>query len=88
MKASFDIEIPTIKSSIIRAFIFAFALSMGEVNATLTLARGKVSTLPLQIYRLINSYNYQSACAVGTILITITFIVFLLCEYLFREGER
>ena len=87
MKASFDIEIPTIKSSIIRAFIFAFALSMGEVNATLTLARGKVSTLPLQIYRLINSYNYQSACAVGTILITITFIVFLLCEYLFREGE-
>ena len=88
MKASFDIEIPNIKSSIIRAFIFAFALSMGEVNATLTLARGKVSTLPLQIYRLINSYNYQSACAVGTILITITFIVFLLCEYLFREGER
>lgn len=89
MRTCLTVEIPSIASTILRAFIFSFALSIGEVNATLTLAEGKVSTLPLQLYRLINSYNYQGACAVGTILMAITLLVFVLCEYLFQEsGDR
>ena len=74
-----------IRGTIARAFIFSFALSVGEVNATLTLAEGKVITLPILLYRLINSYNYQGACAIGTVLIATTFIVFIIAGRLGRK---
>ena len=68
-KASKSVEIPLLRNVVIKAFSFSFALSIGEINATMTLSEGKITTLPLLLYRLINSYNYQGACAVGSILI-------------------
>lgn len=55
---------------------------MGEMNATMTLSEGRITTLPLLLYRLINSYNYQGACAVGTVLIVTTLLIFLFAELL------
>ena len=63
-----------------KAFAFAFALSLGEVNATLTLSDGHVSTLPILIYRMISSYNYQGAAALGTLLLAEALIVFAIGE--------
>ena len=63
-----------------RAFAFAFALSLGEVNATLTLSEGHVSTLPVLIYRMIGSYNYQGAAALGTLLLAEALIIFAIGE--------
>ena len=48
-------------------------------------AEGKVITLPILLYRLINSYNYQGACAIGTVLIATTFIVFIIAGRLGRK---
>ena len=79
-KASKSVEIPLLRNVVIKAFSFSFALSIGEINATMTLSEGKVTTLPLLLYRLINSYNYQGACAVGSILILIALIVFFISE--------
>ena len=79
-KTSKSVEIPLLKAPLIKAFSFSFALSIGEINATMTLSEGKITTLPLLLYRLINSYNYQGACAVGTILILIALIVFFTSE--------
>lgn len=79
------IERPVLSSTSAKAFIFAFAMSMGEVNATLTLSDGRIPTLPILLYRLIGAYNYQGACALGTILIAITFIVFFLSSLLQRK---
>lgn len=76
-RTCFFVEIPMLSSVLGKAFIFSFALSMGEANATLTLSEGRVITLPILLYRLINSYNYQGACAVGTLLIVSSLIVFL-----------
>lgn len=87
-RTCFGIEIPMLKSSLAKAFIFSFALSVGEVNATLTLAEGRVITLPILLYRLINSYNYQGACAIGTILILTTFIIFSISEKLGRRKHN
>lgn len=64
-----------------RAFAFSFALSLGEVNATLMLSSGGVTTLPVLIYRLIDTYNYQGAAALGTLLLAASFAVF-------TAGER
>lgn len=72
-----SIELPLLKGAMASGAIFAFALSMGEFNATLTLSSGSVATLPVIMYRLIGSYNFQGACALGTILIGVSALVFI-----------
>ena len=76
----FHVERPLLRTYRIKAFIFAFALSLGEVNATLTLSGGHIKTLPIQLYSLIGSYNYQGASVLGTVLLLLAFIIFLLGE--------
>ena len=80
MKAFWRVELPLIKSGIIAGATFAFAISIGEINATLMLYNPNLTTLPVAIYRLISSYNYFGACALGTILMVICFLVFLLID--------
>ena len=74
------IELPLLRGAMFTGAIFAFALSMGEFNATLTLANSSIVTLPIVMYRLIGSYNFQGACALGTILIAVCAIVFIVSE--------
>ena len=74
------VEKPMLKSYRRRAFAFAFALSLGEVNATMALAEGKVTTLPILIYKMINQYNYQGASALAIILLTTAITVFAIGE--------
>lgn len=74
------VEMPLLKGYLKKAFAFSFALSLGEVNATLTLAEGKVVTLPVLLYRMISSYNYQGAAALGTILLLEALLIFALGE--------
>ncbi len=76
-RAFFAVELPLLKSAMVSSAIFAFAISMGEFNATLTLASSTIVTLPIVMYRLIGSYNYQGACALGTILIAVSALVFI-----------
>ena len=74
------VEKPMLSGYIRRAFAFAFALSLGEVNATMTLAEGKVTTLPILIYKMINQYNYQGASALAIILLFTAIVVFAFGE--------
>ena len=73
-----SIEHPLLSSYRRKAFLFAFALSLGEVNATMTLSSGKVTTLPVLLYNLIGSYDYQGASALGTVLLLLAFMVFFI----------
>ena len=68
-----------------KAFAFSFALSLGEVNATLMLSSGNVETLPVLIYRLIGSYDYQGAAALGTVLLAEALLVFAAGEAKWRK---
>jgi len=86
-KAFLSIEVPLLKSSLISGAIFAFAISMGEVNATLILANSSITTIPVTMYRLIGSYNFGGACALGTILILVCTIVFVSSEYLKKDNR-
>lgn len=74
------VELPMIKSGIIAGATFAFAISIGEINATLMLYNPNYTTIPIAIYRLISAYNFFAACALGTVLIVICFLVFLLID--------
>ncbi len=85
-RAFLNIEVPLLKSALISGAIFAFAISMGEVNATLILSSSSIITIPVTMYRLIGSYNFGGACALGTILIIVCSIVFISSEYLKKDN--
>ena len=77
---------PILMPAMLTGMVFSFAMSMGELNATLLLGTTSMQTIPIQIYRLISSYNYQGACALGCILILVCFVVFFISETLKRRS--
>lgn len=74
------LEIPYIKSSLVSAYMFCFALSCGELNSTLMIAKSDFLTIPLQIQRMIAAYNYKGACAMGSILVIMSAAIFALSQ--------
>ena len=82
------IEMPILLSGIIAAGIFSFAISIGEFGATTFLARSNFATIPVGIYRLINTRNIGSAAAFSTILIVLVVISFIVIEKLGRLELR
>jgi len=80
-KVFLEIELPLIKSAIFVGAAFAFAISIGEMNATILLASENTLTIPIMMYRLIGSYNFIGACALGTVLIFFTALSFILMDY-------
>ena len=85
LKSYRKVEVPMLKSYRKKAFAFAFALSLGETNATLSLGSGRITTLPTLIYRMIEQYNYQGASALSLILLVVSLTVFSLSE---RGGRK
>jgi thiamine transport system permease protein len=81
------IEFPLIKSAIFSGAAFAFAISIGEMNATILLSSENTLTIPIMMYRLIGSYNFTAACALGTILIIFTTFSFILMDYFGSESK-
>lgn len=78
----FTVELPLIRSGLVGGGCFAFALSMGEINATLILARADTVTIPLALYRLIGAYRYFAASALGCLLMALCVACFLLLEWM------
>lgn len=76
----FSVVLPLLRSALVTGAAFAFAISLGELNATLVLSDSQIVTLPVVMYRLISSYHFQAACALGTILIGLCLILFLITE--------
>ena len=87
LRAFWDIELPLIKSGLLTGATFAFAVSIGEMNATLMLSQPGTATLPISIYRLIGSYKFFGACALGTVLMFICLIAFMAIDKFDGFGE-
>ena len=79
-KRFLTIELPLIRPGLISGGAFAFAISLGEINATLILSDAGITTIPIAILRLIGTYRFFSACALGTILIGICLLAFTLID--------
>lgn len=82
LRTFLTIEVPLLKNTLLTGMMFSFALSLGELNATMTLGDSSITTIPLVMYQLIGSYNFQGACALGTVLILVSLIVFLCDEWM------
>ena len=74
------LELPLARSALITGAAFAFGISVGEINATLMLYNEKLVTIPVMIYRLIGSYNFIGACAMGSVLMLFCFFAFLIID--------
>lgn len=86
-RAFLDIELPMLEPALFSAAAFAFALSVGEMNATLTLSGGSFPTLPVAIYRLIGAYQFHAAAALGTVLIVLCGTSFIFLDRSTRTGN-
>ncbi len=70
------ITLPLMKPSLVSTGALSFAISLGELNATLVLGESRVLTIPLVLYRLVGSYRFYAACALGTVLMLICALAF------------
>jgi thiamine transport system permease protein len=80
----FRVELPLLKPGILAGAAFAFAISLGEINATLMLYEPRLISIPVAIYRLISSYNFFAACAMGSLLMLTSLLAFIVID---RIGE-
>jgi len=84
-RSFFTIDLPLARGALVTAAVFTLALSAGELNATIILAPGDFTTITLAIYRMIGAYDISGACALGSILILISFFSFIVLD---RFGEK
>jgi len=80
LRTFIKIELPLLLPGIIVAGLFSFAISVGEFGATTFLARSDFATIPVGIYKLINTRNLGPATSFSTILILITVLSFIIIE--------
>lgn len=77
----FRVALPSCRYSIISAFCFCFAVSMGDTTLPLVLSVPRFDTLALYTYRLASSYRFAASCACGTLLC-------ILCVLIFALGKK
>ncbi len=79
-----QIELPLLIPSFITAASFAFAISMGEFGASLTIISGKYATIPVAIFDRLGrpgAQNYGAALALSFVLMLVTTIIMLGLEH-------
>lgn len=75
-----DVELPLIAAGFLVSAVFAFAMSLSEMSATIMLARPGLSTMPLAVYQLLASRQFGTASAMAVILIVMTGAAFVVVE--------
>jgi len=87
LRALWRVELPLLRSALLTAAAFAFAISMGEFGASLLLVRPEYATLPVAIYDRLGrpgAVNYGQALALAAVLMLLTALVMLILQ---RRGR-
>lgn len=85
LQAFRDIELPLIRRGLLVGAVFAFAISLGEMSATIMLAQPGLKTMPLVVNDLRAARSFGGASAMSSLLILVTAGAFIIIE---RFGER
>ena len=83
--AFFDIELPLIRRGLLVGAVLAFAISLGEMSATIMLASPEWKTMPLVVNDLRAARSFGGASAMSCLLMAATAAAFVVIE---RFGER
>jgi len=83
-----DIEVPLVATGIVAGAAFAFAISIGEFSSTVILASGTDSyTMPVAVERYLGRRS-GPAIAMGTVLLVITSVSFVVIDRVGGRVER
>jgi len=86
VRALLDVELPLVASGVAAGAAFAFAISIGEFDSTVILATGSSSyTMPVAVERYIGNRTLGPATAMGTVLLAVTGLSFVVID---RLGGR
>jgi len=90
LRALLDIELPLVAGALLAGTAFAFAISLGEFDATVLLAEGvDTATMPVALERYIGNRSIGPslgpATAMGTVLLAVTAVSFVAID---RLGGR
>ena len=86
VRALLDVELPLVASGVAAGAAFAFAISIGEFDSTVILATGSSSyTMPVAVERYIGNRTLGPATAMGTVLLFVTSLSFVVVDRL--EGR-
>lgn len=80
-----EIELPLLAPGVLAGVVFAFALSLGEMSATLMLAPPGFATMPISVYRFLSQQTWGAPSAMSVLMIFSSLLAFWLLE---RVGER
>ncbi|MBX0296424.1 ABC transporter permease [Haloarcula nitratireducens] len=88
-----DIELPLVAPALVAGAAFAFAISVGEFDSTVLLAEGLDSaTMPVALERYIGNRslgpNLGPATAMGTVLLAVTTVSFVIIDRVGGRWER
>jgi thiamine transport system permease protein len=76
-----SIELPLLRKALLVGAAFAFAISIGEMSATILLAGPNQKTMPLVVHRFLSDRQfYSAASAMSALLMLTTAISFVLLE--------
>ncbi|SIQ39319.1 thiamine transport system permease protein [Alkalispirochaeta americana] len=74
------VELPLLRRGLVNAYTFAFALSLADFTAVLTIGRGEIVTFPVAMYRLIGFQSFDVALALGVWYILVVAAAFLVID--------
>lgn len=80
--------LPRMRPQIGFAAGLAAALSMGDLGVIAMFADPQIATLPLQIYRLMGSYQLEAAAGASLLLVLLAFFTFWLLDWGGRHGSE
>ncbi|PSQ14585.1 iron ABC transporter permease, partial [Halobacteriales archaeon QS_7_69_60] len=80
-RALVDVELPLVAPAVAAGAAFAFAVSIGEFNATVVLVEGSDAyTMPVAVERYLSDRTLGPATAMGTVLLMVTGVSFVVIE--------
>ena len=86
-RALVDVELPLVTPAVAAGAAFAFAISVGEFNATVVLVEGgDAYTMPVAVERYLADRTLGPATAMGSVLLVVTSVSFVAIERLGAYG--
>jgi thiamine transport system permease protein len=80
-RALLDVELPLVAPAVAAGAAFAFAISIGEFNATIVLIEGgDAYTMPIAVERYLADRTLGPATAMGSVLLIVTAVSFVVIE--------
>jgi len=82
----FTLDLPLMRKALFSSFALCAALSLGEINAALMLNIPQFPLLGISAYRLMGSYQYPSASALGVLIGLLAALAFAFADFMGDEA--